>query len=126
VDVKQALRLSSRLTPSAAYDREGREFFMELAFEGETSQARTPELHQNVPNPFAEETVIRFALPEAQQAEISVFDLKGRLLWRKEGLFESGVNEILVRKSGLNGKGVLFYTLKTASFTATKKMLLLD
>ncbi|MBV6426029.1 MAG: hypothetical protein KIPDCIKN_00520 [Haliscomenobacter sp.] len=126
VDVKQALRLSSRLTPSAAYDREGREFFMELAFEGETSQARTPELYQNVPNPFAEETVIRFALPEAQQAEISVYDLKGRLLWRKEGLFESGVNEILVRKSGLNGKGVLFYTLKTASFTATKKMLLLD
>ncbi|MBK6949879.1 MAG: T9SS type A sorting domain-containing protein [Haliscomenobacter sp.] len=125
-DLKYALRRSSRLTPSAAYDMEGREFSMELAFEGEKPQAPMPELYQNVPNPFAEETIIRFALPEAQQAEISIFDLKGRLLLRKEGLYESGVNEILVRKSGLNAKGVLFYTLKTVSFTATKKMLVLD
>ncbi len=125
-DLKQSLRLTSRLTPSAAYDLEGREFFMELTFGGEKPQARTPELYQNVPNPFPDETVIRFMLPQAQRAEISIYDLKGRLLLRKEGIFDSGLNEIPVRKSGLNAKGVLFYTLKTDSFTATKKMLLLD
>lgn len=126
VDIKQALRVSSRLTPSAAYDLDGREFHLDLAFNGVIPQADTPELYQNIPNPFAEETVIRFMLPKAQHAEIRIYDPKGRMLFQREGLFESGLNEILVQKNGLNAKGVLFYTLKTDSFAATKKMLLLD
>ncbi len=35
-------------------------------------------LHQNSPNPFNPETMMQFALPEAAQVELSIYDLTGR------------------------------------------------
>ena len=47
----------------------------------ETSEASTPQtfsLAQNAPNPFNGETVIRFALPQPSQVELTIYNLLGQ------------------------------------------------
>jgi hypothetical protein len=40
------------------------------------------------------------------------------------GAFEAGYNEIIVRD--LNVAGILYYTLESGDFTATKKMVIIE
>ncbi len=54
----------------------------------------TLELEQNSPNPFRETTTIRFNLPEAGTARLSVYDLSGRVLQEIEQRFEAGENSV--------------------------------
>jgi len=47
------------------------------------------------PNPFNRETVIRFALPEAQEVELTVYSLAGQqVATRVDGLREAGTYTI--------------------------------
>ncbi len=82
-------------------------------------------LHQNYPNPFNPETVISFDLPSNMQAEISVFDIRGRQL-------ENLLNERLPagrHTLQFNGSrypaGVYMVVLETKFGTQAKRMLLL-
>ena len=43
-----------------------------------------------------------------------------------EGNFAKGYNEILLKQSELQAVGVMFYTLKTADFTATRSMVVFE
>jgi len=82
-------------------------------------------LYQNYPNPFNPETVITFDLPAQMQAQVSVFDIRGREL------------EVLVNRNlpagrhttRFNGSdyaaGVYMLVLETEMGTAAKRMLLL-
>ncbi len=40
--------------------------------------------------------------------------------------FDAGYNEIKIGRSELRTSGVVYYTLKTASDTATRKMVIVD
>ena len=66
-------------------------------------------LYQNSPNPFKEQTTIRFSLADdAQDAFICIFDMTGKML-RKLPI-SSG--ESIVRVNGWElGEGMFFYTL---------------
>ena len=123
-----ALKLSSRLTPAEAYGPGERLYMPTLVFEDELPEEplQEAELFQNAPNPFSGSTLIKFWLPEPQDAILQIFDLKGRVLYRHAAFFGQGLHEINIDRSAINGSGVLFYTLKAGSFTATKKMLLLE
>ncbi len=83
-------------------------------------------LNQNIPNPFKDETVISFYLPESGAATLSIMDVTGRLLKVYEGEFSEGYNEIGVNRSDLPQAGTLFYELRTADHTASKKMIIID
>ena len=80
------------------------------------------ELYQNSPNPFREQTLISFTLPEAATAQVKVSDINGRVLKVIEGDFAKGYNELRLEKGDLPA-GVLTYTLETKEFSATKKMI---
>lgn len=123
-----ALKLGSRPTAAEAYGLGEELYLPKLIFEKDVPQGPVEEatLFQNVPNPFAGMTLIKFWLPEAQDAVLRIHDLKGRLLYRHAGFFEKGLHEINIARSAINGSGVLFYTLEAGSFIATKKMLLLE
>ncbi len=84
------------------------------------------ELHQNRPNPFNETTLISFVLPEAGTAQLTVFDISGRVLKIVEGDFAKGYNEINIRSNDISATGVLYYKLESAKHTATKKMIILN
>ncbi len=82
-------------------------------------------LHQNYPNPFNPVTKIKFEIPNATMARLSVFDVTGRLMTE---LFnrnlEAGVYETDYDGSRF-ASGVYFYKLETSSFSKTSKMILI-
>jgi hypothetical protein len=91
-------------------------------------------LGQNMPNPFAGTTMIRYALPVRSRVELDVFDLQGKRVARlAEGEqeaghysvpFGAGARTLEGRLQGVRS-GVYFYRLRAGSFLATRKMLLL-
>jgi hypothetical protein len=83
-------------------------------------------LNQNIPNPFKDETVISFYLPESGEASLSIMDVTGRVLKVYEGDFSEGYNEVSVNRSDLPQAGTLLYELRSSEHTATKKMIIID
>ena len=93
-----------------------------LSFAGE--QAQTYALYQNTPNPFKGETRIAFELPTEAAATITIKDMNGNVVSVINGDYAKGYNSVSVE--GLSTTGVMYYTLKSGDFTATKKMILVE
>jgi len=115
------LQINSGFTPAEAYHGNGDLLDVELAFETPAEQAF--ELYPNQPNPFRTETLIRFALPEAQPVLLKVTDTNGRLLYERRIDGQAGYNEWPVHSADLPASGVLFYTLETREGAHTRKMI---
>jgi len=87
-------------------------------------------LSQNYPNPFNPETTISFDMPIEEHISLEIYNIIGQKV-------KTLVNENLVPGRYIlkwNGtdqynkpvsSGIYFYKLKSASFTATKKMTLM-
>jgi hypothetical protein len=82
------------------------------------------QLYQNTPNPFENETVIGFDLPEEGEATLTIYDVSGKILNVVTGNFLKGYNRIRIKGNDLQGSGVLYYRLESLTGTATKKMIL--
>jgi len=87
-------------------------------------------LLQNYPNPFNPETHIQFALPQAEQVRITIYDLQGHLVRtivneRKA----AGMYSVVWDSRDENGikitSGVYFYRIDAGEFTMTRKMIVM-
>ena len=78
-------------------------------------------LYQNRPNPYQEKTVISFDLPEAMWAEILIQNHLGETVARYPGQYQQGYNELEIASLNLSG-GLYYYTLRTANYSTTRKM----
>jgi hypothetical protein len=91
------------------------------------SEATSFRLDQNEPNPFNQSTIIGFELPEAGSTILTVYDVAGKVIKMVKGQYAQGYNEIrLTKKDLMETTGVLYYTLKSGTHTATKKMIILE
>lgn len=82
-------------------------------------------LHQNYPNPFNPTTTIQYQLPKATNVEITIFNLLGQQVWKKEITYQAaGQHEINVDLSN-HSSGIYFYRLDAGDFVQTRKMILL-
>jgi len=126
VSLSEALNVSSRYTTAEAYGA-GETKDVSIAFNTETGIVSTNfELHQNEPNPFAGSTVIGFNLPESAEATLTVYDVTGKVLRIVEGDYAKGYNEVTLKRSNLAATGLLYYTLETDNYSATKKMVIIE
>jgi hypothetical protein len=86
-------------------------------------------LERNVPNPFASETVIRAAVPEATLVDLTVRDVSGREIAVLSRRCVNG--EISVTWDGRDSSGdevspgIYFLRMEAGDFAATKKMMVL-
>ena len=80
-------------------------------------------LYQNTPNPFKEQTIIRFKLAnDVQDASICFFDMNGRLL--KKLPISSGMESISISGYEL-GEGMFLYSLiVNGQVVDTKRMVI--
>lgn len=128
---KKALRLSDvfhlddRYTPAEAYDADGQLLDVSLTF-GQTNQQGQFELFQNKPNPFRQNTVISFFLPEPSQTTLTLTDLSGQVIKVITGNYGKGYHEIEVKRSELGNTGVFYYQLDTPQHTAVRKAVLIE
>ncbi|MDO9577622.1 MAG: T9SS type A sorting domain-containing protein [Candidatus Cloacimonadales bacterium] len=84
----------------------------------------------NFPNPFNPETMLFFSLPNEQEIELTVYNLKGQKVKQlASGQFPDGEHSIVWNGKDDNGKsvgsGLYLYKLKTGDKVISKKMLLL-
>ena len=126
--LSEVLGVSSRITKAEAYDNNGEYMDVNIEFTNGTpiaiGAADKFELYQNTPNPFKGETLIGFNLPAAATAVLTISDVTGRVLKliRMDGV--KGYNAVVINAAGLS-TGVLYYTVESDDFTATKKMMLI-
>lgn len=127
ISLSEVLDLSSRYTPSVAYDEDFNSLDVGIDFE-EVELTILPEftLYQNQPNPFKEITTIGFVLPEAGNIRFTIYDVSGRLMKVIEGEYAKGYNEIAVTQSELPVKGLLFYQLDCEQGSAIRKMIVAE
>ena len=84
----------------------------------------------NYPNPFNPITTLRYDLPEATNVTITVYDMMGRQVRNLVNTNQnSGYNSVIWNGTNDNGEmvsgGMYFYSIKTNTFSQTRKMILL-
>ena len=121
-NVEKVISVSSDITKKEAYNSSLEKMGVKLEFRNDNSSF---ELMQNRPNPFANNTVILFNMPENSDYNLTVYDITGKTVYKTSGNAEAGLNNIEINKSQIKGSGVLYYTLNAGKYTATKKMVVI-
>ena len=121
-DIESSVELSSSVTKTEAYNSAYEVMDINLTFRDEKAGF---ELWQNNPNPFTYDTEIAFNTDNADKYTLSIYDLNGKLILEKTGSAQKGFNKVDISKSDLNTTGILYYTLSTSDYTATRKMVVL-
>ena len=116
--------LSSEILTAEAYDDEVNVMSVELR--NKTNQAAVGEfeLMQNEPNPFFAQTKIRFVVPEKQLVSISIHSLDGKTIFVKMMEAKAGYNELIIQSQDIAGSGLMYYSMESSNFKATKRMFL--
>jgi uncharacterized protein GlcG (DUF336 family) len=70
--------------------------------------------------------MVGFNLPADAQVTVTVADVTGKVLQvtRMDG--QAGRNNVALNSANLPASGVLYYTVATGEFTATKKMIIIE
>jgi hypothetical protein len=123
VRLSDAIELTSVITAKEAYVGTSTRS-VDLRFESSTPKEFA--LYQNMPNPFESTTIIRFDLPAANQATLTIFDGAGKVIHEVDGDFKEGQNQIELTRSDLSGSGLLYYRLESGKYSAVKKMILME
>ncbi|MCZ7602047.1 MAG: T9SS type A sorting domain-containing protein [Melioribacteraceae bacterium] len=82
-------------------------------------------LFQNYPNPFNPSTQIKYAVPNATNIKLKVYDILGKeIITLVNGYKNVGTYEVQFDASNLSS-GVYLYRLETESFSQTKKLMII-
>ncbi|MEL6865681.1 MAG: peroxidase family protein, partial [Bacteroidota bacterium] len=85
---------------------------LELAFTNSDTVATNDmvdfQLFQNMPNPFRENTTVRFYLPEDAVIQLSIYDANGRLIHSEDGNFNKGYNEWSITSDEVKRTGIFY------------------
>lgn len=123
--LKDWFYLSSRVTNAEAYTQDGTAENINLSFNETVVTAATNfELFQNRPNPWTNSTIIPFQLDVAGDANLSIYDMAGKLVYQVHESFTEGYHEISISRDNLPAAGLFYYTLEAGEMRATRKMVL--
>jgi len=79
---------------------------IKLAFDNINEEENVFQLLQNKPNPFSNETVVGFYLPEANAMRFSIYDINGKEIYNVSKEYRSGYNEIVIQNDFTQSTGV--------------------
>ena len=90
----------------------------------ESTAITIPMLKQNNPNPFTENTVIEYTLPESiQNANIYIYDMNGKQI-EQIALTERGESSVTVNGGELSAGMYLYSLIADGQVIDTKRMIL--
>ena len=90
------------------------------------SEDKGYSLFQNVPNPFTDDTQIRFDLPQDDRVKLEIFDVSGRRIWSFEDYYTSGLNSVQIKSRTINQPGIYIYQLTSGEFQDSKRMIMME
>jgi hypothetical protein len=83
-------------------------------------------LYQNEPNPWSDETVIGFDLPEKMDVNLTIYNGAGKILFVKKVSGNYGYNRVILTKDELHMPSIVYYRVDAGKYTATKKMIMIE
>jgi hypothetical protein len=122
--LSEMIEVTSKVTAAEAYlgtELEIREVL--ISTRGDITARVANNLYQNEPNPFKDQTMIRFELAEEGAVLFTVTDIAGKTLKVINTIGSKGMNLLPLDADDLGVTGVLYYTIESGEFTATKKMI---
>jgi len=122
--VSEMISLNSEVTRAESYNGDLKVGKVSLGVR--TAPVAGIELFQNEPNPFKGMTTVSFEMPEAATATLSVYDVTGKVVAVRNINAIKGLNSEIFTKDQLGVSGVLYYTLVSGDYTATKKMIIVE
>ncbi len=123
VTLSDVIEINDRITKAEVYTGNSYDINnIELEFESSIEGDVEFELLQNTPNPFSNYTEIGFKLPKAGEATLKLFDVSGRLLHSQTATFGQGTNKITISSDLIGSGGLIYYSLESGNFSATRKM----
>ncbi len=84
---------------------------------------RTADILHNDPNPFKDETVIKFYLTTTQDVKLTVYDVSGTVMLNQFATGIAGHNQMAIDLTDLAGTGVLLFHVKSKELSETGKMI---
>ncbi len=125
--LSESISLTSEITKKEAYLTDAFDIVdVDLSFEGSGKQMDEVILYQNEPNPFLEETSVRFYLPQSQKINFVLFDLAGQVIKSTALDLKAGEHRMILSESEFSSAGVYYYKLETPHQILTKKLILID
>jgi hypothetical protein len=129
-NLSDVLKMEDDLSATYALTDQRDQVAVMLSFKGQDQpnhSNQSPVLYQNTPNPFDKETSVRFELPEASDIQLTIYDVNGRLINELNGYYSKGLHEVHFGRGEFGQyAGVLYYTLRSGDFIATRKMVIID
>ncbi|MFT6333642.1 MAG: hypothetical protein ACJATI_000370 [Halioglobus sp.] len=126
-NIGNMIDVTSKVTSAEAYVGTSLEVRdVTISTRGDVTVVAATELFQNEPNPFKGQTVVSFNLVDAAQATLTVFDVTGKVVTNENIAGVRGYNSVTLNANQLGTSGVLYYTLESGEFTATKKMIIIE
>ncbi len=124
VHLAEAVDINSRYTQSEAYDGSGNLLNINLSWSN-TAAKDNMIVDQNIPNPFHDQTVIPFYLPEQAQVDFQLMNSNGQLVHQITREYSAGSNEIrLIRRNW--APGIYTYQIKAEEQLVVKRMIIVD
>lgn len=124
VQLSQSIKINSMYTKAESFN--GKETAgVDLNYGNQEAQYHFT-LYQNVPNPFQSYTLIGFELPQAEEVNLQVSDLTGKIIIAKKITGVKGYNQYRLDKQELNNAGVYYYSIETNSARNTRRMILVN
>jgi hypothetical protein len=124
--ISELLKISSKALEAEAYTLDDELMNIDLQFTGGEAVEEGYALLQNRPNPFYERTTIEFYLPQTENVELKIFDANGRKVFERLISGQAGTNQLELSKNDFPAQGIYYYRIDAGSFSATKKMILVD
>jgi hypothetical protein len=122
--ISEVIALNSDVTKAESYNSDLKVGNVSLSVR--TAPVASIELFQNEPNPWKGQTTVSFNMPVAATATLSVYDVTGKVVTVRNIDAAKGLNSEVFTKEQLGVSGVLYYTLVSGDFTATKKMIIVE
>lgn len=124
--LSESIGITSRMLPAEAYGLDDSLREIGLNFAPAAKSADGFFLEQNRPNPFGDQTIIGFQIPEGGQVTLTIYDTNGKVVRAYQQYYTAGYNQILVDAQDIAARGLLYYKLETDQYAATKKMVILE
>ncbi|MEL7219861.1 MAG: T9SS type A sorting domain-containing protein, partial [Bacteroidota bacterium] len=124
--LSESIGITSRLLNAEAYGLDDSRREMALNFSPKATVVEDFFLEQNKPNPFGDQTIIGFQIPNSGQVTLTIYDTHGKVVQQYQKYYAAGYNQLLVDAQDINARGLLYYKLETDHYAATKKMVILE
>ncbi len=125
--ISKMIEIDNSFFSSEIYDENEEVYKLDLIWKNGVSQEQVDQiqLHQNRPNPWDDQTVIPFELPEAGEVTLSITNAIGEEVTSIVRHFSSGTQQFKILNESWPA-GMYYYTLRIGDTQLTKTMLILN